>query len=178
MPTGRVAEAVQQFELALQEDPLNPTMIVTRGVALVAAGRDEEASRRFREMLELDPGMAPANACLAIQHLLRGELDQARALMEKAYAATPLVPNAIGGMAGVLSRTGDTARAEELIQKLHPGDAYGTPRALAVYHWMRGDLDASADWMEKAADQHDPGILGMLRYWYGRELRSTPRGPG
>jgi hypothetical protein len=95
--------------------------------------------------------------------------------MEKAYAATPLVPYAIGGMAGVLSRTGDTARAEELIQKLQPGVAFGAPRALAIYYWIRGDLEAMADWIEKAIDQRDPAILAMLRQWYGRELRSTPR---
>ena len=177
MPMGRVDEAIQQVELALQEDPLNPVMQLNGGLFLVGAGRDEEASRRFRAMLELNPNVAPAIGALATQHLLRGELHQALALMEKAYALTPLVPYSIGGMAGLLSRTGATAQAEELIQKLQP-DAFGAPRALAIYYWMRGDFDAAADWFEKAIDQHDPSIPAMLREWYGRELRSTPRWAG
>jgi len=174
---GRPAEAVQQLELALQEDPLNPFVQLQRGILLVAAGRDEEASRRFREILEFNPNVAPALGLLATLHLLRGELDEARALTEKAYTLAPYVPNAIGVMAGMLCRAGDTARAEELIRKL-PFDAFGAPRALATYYWMRGDLNATADWIEKAIDQRDPGALVMLRLWYGRDLRSTPRWAG
>jgi len=127
--------------------------------------------------LEFNPNVAPALGLLATLHLLRGELDEARALTEKAYTLAPYVPNAIGVMAGMLCRAGDTARAEKLIRKL-PFDAFGAPRALATYYWMRGDLNATADWIEKAIDQRDPGALVMLRLWYGRDLRSTPRWAG
>jgi len=83
------------------------------------------------------------------------------------------MPNAIGAQAGLLARTGDVAGAEALIEGLRP-DAFGTPRARAIYHWIRGDLSVMADWIEKAIDQRDPAIPGMLRQWYGRELRKTP----
>ena len=173
-PTGRAAEAVQQVELALQEDPLNHIMQVQRAIFLAAAGRDEDAGRRLREILDLDPTSGPAHGYLSLYHMIRGDLDQALTHARTAYSGSPTVPNAIGGMAGALTRTGDTAGAEALIQKLQP-DAFGAPRALAIYHWMRGDLNAMADWIEEAIDQHDPAIPGMLRQWYGRELRNTPR---
>jgi eukaryotic-like serine/threonine-protein kinase len=172
-PAGRATEAIQQMELALQEDPLNPLMQIQQAITLVAAGRDEDAARRLLEILEMDPTVGPANGYLAVYHLVRGDMDQALAFQTKAFAQSPTVPNAIGGMAGLLARTGDTAGAEALIQKLRP-DAFGAPRALAIYHWMLGDLNAMADWMEKAINQHDPTILSMLRQWYGRELRNTP----
>jgi serine/threonine protein kinase len=121
-----------------------------------------------------DPTVGPAHGYLALYHLMRGDLDQALTHTRKAYAGSPTVPNAIGGMADLLARTGDTAGAEALIQKVQ-SDAFGAPRALAIYHWMRGDLNAMADWMEKAIDQHDSTMLSMLRQWYGRELRNTPR---
>ena len=121
----------------------------------------------------MDPTVGPAHGYLALYHLMRGDLDQALAFQTKAFALTPQVPNAIGAMAGLLARTGDTAGAEAIIQKLQP-DAFGAPRALAIYHWILGDLNAMADWMEKAIDQHDPAIPAMLRQWYGRDLRSTP----
>ncbi len=173
-PAGRGTEAIQQVELALQEDPLNPLMQIQRAITLAAAGRDEDAARRLLEILEMDPTVGPAHGYLAVYQLVRGDMDQALAFQTKAFALTPQVPYAIGGMAGLLARTGDTAGAEALIQKLQP-DAFGAPRALAIYHWMRGDLDAMADWMEKAIDQRDPAIALMLRQWYGRELHSTPR---
>jgi TolB-like protein len=178
LTTGRTVEALQQIDLALQEDPLNALLRGSRALCLLAAGRDEDAYKVYREALELNPALSNAHASLGIEHLLRGELDQALALMEKAYSLAPLVPNIIALLAGLLMRTGDTRRAEELLRKLQPGDAFGAPRGLAVYHWVLREFDPAADWFEKGIDQHDPGALIALRIWYGRELRSTPRWAG
>jgi tetratricopeptide (TPR) repeat protein len=178
LPIGRSAEAVQEIESALQEDPLNVMMRLYHAISLTAAGRIEDSCTAFWEILELNPTMAPAYGILACHHMLRGEFEQALPLMEKGYSLTPMMPNAIGGFAGLLMRTGDTQRAEELIRKLQPGDAFGAPRALASYHWILGEFDAAADWVEKGIDQHDPGILTLLRIWLEKELRSTPRWAG
>jgi serine/threonine protein kinase/Tfp pilus assembly protein PilF len=178
LPTGRPAEGVQQLDLAIQEDPLNFTMRGWRATCLIAAGRDEDAFEAYREILEFNPAAAPAYVALSVQHLLRGELDRALALIEKAYALAPFLQNVIGLFAGILRRTGDARGAEELLQKLQPGDAFGTPRGWAAYHWVLREFDAAADWLEKAIDQHDPYGLIFLRIYYGRELRSTPRWAG
>jgi eukaryotic-like serine/threonine-protein kinase len=175
--TGRPAEAVQQINLGLQADPLNLTLRQNRAVFLAGAGRDEEAAEGFREVLELNPSMVLAQLALAALHASRGELGQALALCERAYAVAPL-PSGIGLLAGLLKRTGDMQRAEELLQKLQPADAFGIPRGLAIYHWALQEFDAEADWLEKAIDQHDPYGALFLRLWYGRELRSTPRWAG
>jgi len=73
-----------------------------------------DASKALREVLELNSAVLPAYQGLSILHLLRGELDQALALVEKAYALFPS-PGQSGLIAGVLMRIGDTRRAEELI---------------------------------------------------------------
>jgi hypothetical protein len=131
-----------------------------------AAGRDGDGFKESREILEFNPGHGAVLGYQSYQHLVQGELDQALALMEKSYAVAPMVPNQIGALAGLLMRTGNTRRAEELLQKLRPGDAFGAPRGLATYHWVLREFDA--DWIEKATDQHDPGILTMLRVWWER----------
>jgi tetratricopeptide (TPR) repeat protein len=175
--TGRPAEALQQLELALQEDPLNILLRSNRASCLVAAGRDEEAAKGWREILELNPVVAAAQGGLAAYHASRGELDQALALCEKAHAIAPQ-PQVVGLLAGLLKRTGDTRRVEELLGELRPADAYGVPRGLAIYHWMLREFDAMADWIEKAIDQRDPFGALYLRTWLGRDLRSTPRWAG
>jgi len=177
-PTGRQAEAAAQMDRAIQEDPLNPLVRYNRANCLAAVGREEEAEKALREVLVSNPTMALALVSLGVQRLVQGKLEQALELLEKAYALTPLYPNVLGVLAGVLKRTGDTHRAEDLLRKLHPGDAFGAPRALALYHWVLRDFDTTADWFEKAIDQHDPYAAVYLRYWYGRELRSTPRWAG
>lgn len=60
------------------------------------------------------------------------------------------------------------------VQKLRP-DSFGAPRALATYHGILGDFDVTADSLSKAIGQNDRAILSMLRLWYGRDLRNTPR---
>jgi serine/threonine protein kinase/Tfp pilus assembly protein PilF len=175
---GRPVEALQQIELGLQEDPLNLLLRINRAGCLVAAGRDEEAVEGYREALELNPGIVGALGPLAAYHASRGELDQALVLCEKTYALAPLLPHAIGLLAGLLKRTGETRRAEELLGNLQPSDAFGAPRGLAVYHWVLREFDAEADWLEKAIDQRDAYGAVYLRLWYGRELRSTPRWAG
>lgn len=115
---------------------------------------------------------------LATHLASRGELNQALALCDKAYALAPLVPDVIGLLDGLPKRTGDTRRAEELLGKLQPDDAYGAPRGLAVYHWVLREFDQEADCIEKAIDQRDPFGAIFLRLWFGRELRSTPRWAG
>jgi serine/threonine-protein kinase len=177
-PTGRQAEAAAQMDRAIQEDPLNPLVRYNRANCLAAVGREEEAEEALREVLVSNPTMALAHVSLGVQHLVQGKLEQALERLERAYALTPLYPNVLGVLAGLLKRTGDTHRAEDLLRKLHPGDAFGAPRALALYHWVLRDFDATADWFEKAIDQHDPYAAVYLRYWYGRELRSTPRWAG
>ncbi|HME05567.1 MAG TPA: hypothetical protein VKG25_00900 [Bryobacteraceae bacterium] len=85
---------------------------------------------------------------------------------EKAYALAP-APQVIGLLAGLLKRTGDTRRAEDLLGKLQPADAYGVPRVLAIYHGVLQEFDAEADWIEKAIDQHDPNGALYLRLFSG-----------
>ena len=173
-----LAEAVHQIDLGLQEDPLNSVLRLNRAGCLAAAGRDEEAAAEYREILELYPGTVGALGPLAAHHASRGELDQALALAEKTYALAPKFPHVIGLLAGLLKRTGETRRAEELLGKLLPGDAFGAPRGLAVYHWVLREFDAEADWLEKAIEERDLYGSAYLRYWYGREMRSTPRWAG
>jgi len=177
LPIGRPAEALQQLELALQEDPLNILLRHNWAACLAGAGRDEEAAEAFREVLEFNPGMVFAQLALASYHTSRRELDQALALCEKACVLAPL-PQTIGFLAGLLKRTGETRRAEELLQKLQPGDAFGVPRGWGIYHWVLREFDAEADWIEKAIDQYDPIGFVLLRTWIGRELRATPRWAG
>jgi serine/threonine protein kinase/Tfp pilus assembly protein PilF len=175
LQVGRPDEALRQLELGLREDPLNLTLRLNRAGCLAAAGREEEAAAAYREFLDLYPDNVGALGALAAHHASRGELDQALVLCEKAYALAPLFPHWIGLLAGLLKRTGETSRAEELHAKLQPGDAFGSPRGLAVYHWALREFDAEAAWLGKAIEQRDLYGSTYLRYWYGRELRSSPR---
>ncbi|HEY6346671.1 MAG TPA: protein kinase [Bryobacteraceae bacterium] len=173
LPTGQAAEAVQRMDGALQEDPLNLFFRVLRAWSLAAAGRDEDAVEEARKLLDLDPARWPPYEVIAL-HMLQGEMEKGLPLVEKAYALAPSVPNTIGMLAGVLRRTGDTLRAGEILRELPAADVFGGPRGRAVFHWVCGDIDATAAWLERAIEQRDPIATIMLRMCYGRPLRGTP----
>ena len=142
-----------------------------------AAGRPEDAAKGWREILELNPSVVLALFNLAGRHASLGEWDRALPLCEEAYLLAPL-SRVVGLLAGLLKRTGDTRRADQLLHTLQPADAFGVPLGLALYHWVLHEFDAEADWFEKAIDQRDPISSMLLRFWYGAELRTTPRWAG
>jgi len=44
-----------------------------------------------------------------------------------------------------------------------------------VYHILCGEIDAGADWTEKAIAERDPGMMFYLRFTFYRPLRASPR---
>jgi hypothetical protein len=59
-------------------------------------------------------------------------------------------------LAGLYLRIGEQNRAEVLIGELMPGTAYGTSIGLAWCYGVAGQIDKSADWMEKAIELRHP----------------------
>jgi TolB-like protein/Tfp pilus assembly protein PilF len=177
LPSGRPQEAAEELERALKPDPLAVIVRARLAICLLAAGREVEAEAEFHQVLELDESFQPALVNLGVTHALRGELAEALACAEKVYSVAAPVPNAIGLLAGVLALSGDTGRAEAILEKLRPGGAYGAPRGLVIFHLLCGEVQRAADWAEKAIEERDPIMLVILRLPLGKALRSSPRWP-
>jgi len=91
------------------------------------------ASKAYREVLELNPAVLPAYQGPSILHPSRGELDQALALVEKAYAFPLSWPKRLDrGSAdahrschgsGTAGKLRSTPRSAGLIRKLNLPEA-------------------------------------------------------
>ncbi len=173
-PAGRFADAIEQFEQALQEDPLNLFCRVDLAVCLRAVGRGADALSELQKVRQLDESFWPAYFLSGIVHASLGNAAEATASSEKAYSLAPWMPVNIGMLAGMLKQTGDVSRSEELLQKLLPGDAYAAPLGLAHYYLYGGELDKAIDWSEKAIEQRHPAVLFFLGL-HTPVLRSNPR---
>ncbi len=70
-------------------------------------------------------------------------------------------------------------RSEGLANQLRPGTAFGAPFGLALAALGAGDLDATADWLEKAIEQRDPWVSFLLNVGNigGRVMWTSPRWP-
>lgn len=83
----------------------------------------------------------------------------------------------VGLLAVVLTRNGETDRAETLLrQHLSPEQGYVDPVGPAVFHLVTGDVDRMADWVEKAIEERQFAVFFFLRS-HGQALCASPRWP-
>jgi serine/threonine-protein kinase len=174
---GSTREALEQGQTMLQEDPLFLMGRAYVGMCLWAAGREDSALREWKHVLDLDESSDIVYRLLAMFHASRGEFAEALRNAERAYSLPPRAPVSAGLLAGLLARTGDSARAAELINKLGPPETYGVPRAHAWFHLALGETEPAVDWHEKMIDQRDNAATAVTHIPFGAPIRSSPRWP-
>jgi TolB-like protein/tRNA A-37 threonylcarbamoyl transferase component Bud32 len=168
---GQPDAAVTQLQLALQDDPLNTMFLVVSAGCLLQTGRFDEATDACLKVVSHENNWQ-AYALLFSTSFLKGRLVDAATFAEKAYS--PSIPVTIGLLAGSLARSGDEARADTLMQPLNSApERYGAPRGLAAFHFVRGDLERVADWLEKSIEQRDAMAPHFARRW----CRNSSRWP-
>jgi serine/threonine-protein kinase len=177
LASGRVEEALVQVDRAIREDPLNAMFHLTLSIYLNAAGRGDEAEAEFRRALELNSHLFTAYWLTLGRYLARGMEEQELACAEKFHSLAPWYPTAIGYLAGMLMRAGDTARARQLLSQIESGREYLQPLGLVVYYILIRDVEKAADWMERAIQQRVPGVTIHRLIPIFAALRASPRWP-
>ena len=174
-PFGRFAEAVSHMRSAVERDPLN---VIWRGVLashLIHAGLFDEAIAESRHALTLDPNHLAPHTTLGEAYVTLGRWPEAIDALEACHRTWPSWAVATGMLAGALWRAGQKTRAEELIRQL--GDVPSPPMGVALYHVIRGDTDAAADWYTRAVRQRDPFALVFANGPLAHEIWRTPHWP-
>ncbi len=169
--TGRLEEAADQCLRGLKDDPLSFVGRFHYAAALLSAGKDEAGETELRELCALHPNLYQPCYLLGLSQSLRGLHAEALATVERSYMLAPWNNATTGLFAGALMRAGETGRAEELLRGLLPGDRYGTPLGLLVYHVARAEIEQAAHWAWKVFEQRDPRLIFNITL-----LRSPSRG--
>jgi tetratricopeptide (TPR) repeat protein len=175
--TGQTEAALKEHESAVEGDPLNLTLGSMYAVALMVAGRDADAARECRRILELDENHHMGHLYLSLTYLEQGNAKEALASAERAFTLAPWSRSCTGYLAGLLRLAGDTGRAQEVLEKLGDGRDYGTPFGFLYYHLVCSEIEQAADWAEKAIEQREPTIRFFLMYPLAKKLRQSSRWP-
>src|SRR5262245_49923180 len=125
LPIGRPSEAIAAMAWGLDADPLNLMYRHHWARGLRNAGRLQEAEVELRKILELDANFPYALGTLGSLYAQEGRLEEAVTLTERVYALTPWANTIAGQLAALMRRTGQTERAEALLEPLRLGAAYG-----------------------------------------------------
>jgi TolB-like protein/Tfp pilus assembly protein PilF len=174
---GDIDDAIACAERAITEDPFEVWPRMNLHAYLQAAGKDREAYEQTLKVLEIDSNLVVARVSVAHFHQAWAQRAEAVSAARTAYAAAPWYQDARATLAAMLRITGAEHEAEELRQSLGSGDGVGDCRAQAVYHLLCGDIDAGADWTERALAERDPSMMYYLRFVICRPLRASARWP-
>ncbi len=87
--SGRLPEAVIEYERALAHNPNHRDALNNLGVALVRQGKLAQAAGQFERLVAADPGNADAHTNLGVVFLTQGARDQAARQFEAALALSP-----------------------------------------------------------------------------------------
>jgi tetratricopeptide (TPR) repeat protein len=179
VPLGRLREALQALQRVLEGDPLNATLRGTLSCFLTWAEMPDDAAVEARAILEIDERNWFAHFALSQSQLLRGELADALHSAEQAHRFAPWNGWVMGYLAGLLAGSGARERADVLLAQLQDGPLKDRAAAIGMvlYHMVRSDVDAAADWCQKAIERREVLLTSFVRHPSLKALRASPRWP-
>jgi TolB-like protein/Tfp pilus assembly protein PilF len=168
---GRLGEAIALQAYAVARDPVNPIGHARLGLFYLWAGRLDESIASYRTTLSLSPGRIGANYNIAAALLLKGE-------PEAALAATQQESSELWRMVGlsmVYHALGQAAESDAalagLMDRYEQEAAYNIAYVLA----LRGEANRAFEWLDKAVQYNDPGLVEIAATNLFANIHDHPR---
>jgi adenylate cyclase len=151
---GILETYILESEEAYRLDPLSPPMIRRQGEAYFNTGRLEEAEAHWKEHIESDP--IDAYHGLVDYYLLKGDLDQAEAMVRELEKVAPNSDPALLCRGYLAALRGDRDTALRMIAKVDELFKKGTARqsSIGYIYFALGDLDRFFEYMFASAKNH------------------------
>ena len=174
---GRFPEAEAEIQRAVDLDPLS--IIITMGVAEISEWerKYDAATVQYRKTLDLDPNFIGAHGNLAVAYERQGDYKQGEEEEEKtanmygnpAFAAILHEAYAKSGYPGVLR-----AQLNKSLQDRDAGK-YVPALGIASTYVLAGDKGEGLQWLEKAYEERDSGMVYLNVSSDFDSVRDDPR---
>ncbi len=168
---GQIEEAAELLQQAVRLEPLATNAHFDLARLLTSLGRYDEAVQSARKAIDLQPGGAGTWEMLALVEAKRGDGEAAlkAAVQEtdpdwRAYA-----------LALAQQARGDRVAADAALDSLIAGHSNDMSFQIATVFAFRGDADKTFEWLDRAYEKRDPGVMAINDNPFTRELRSDPR---
>jgi len=177
MVLGRLDEAIEELEGALEVDPLSIQVHCWLAAACYLARQYEQSLARVRHAVELEPAHYLVRMVLGQVYLMMGRLDEGCRELRLAVELQGGPSLSLGwlGLALGLAGRKDDARAVLDTLTRTSAERYVMPTSFAWTHLGLGEIDAAFEWMDRAADEHDRWLATLVTYPFLDPLRSDPR---
>jgi serine/threonine-protein kinase len=168
---GQIEEAVELLQQAVRLEPLSTNAHFDLARLLTSLGRYDEAAQSARKAIELQPGGAGTWEMLALVEAKRGNGEAAL----KAAAQETDPDWRAYAVALAQQARGDPVAADAALNALIAGHSDDMSFQIAAVYAFRGDADKTFEWLDRAYEKHDPGVMAIIDNPFTRELRSDPR---
>lgn len=148
------AKALPAIETALKLDRYLAEAHASRGLLELLKGNLKEAQKLLRKATELNPNYAPAFMWLGNSLSGDGRFAEARSFQKLAYRLNPLSPVVLANYGGALMNMGRYQDARAIAAKvveIAPRNYFGYS-GVASSHWMAGELDQAARWLQRGLE--------------------------
>ena len=156
-PAGRFREGTEQFQAAVESDPLNVSHRAILGHLFLLSGMYSEAMIELRKALQMDETHWLATFNVGEVHMATGRFAEAAEVFESIYRKAPANSFTWGFLASAWARLGDKDRAEALIRK--HGNSPKPVWGRVAYHLWCLELDEAAKWYAKMIEHREPFAL-------------------
>jgi TolB-like protein len=172
----RTEEALEQCDLALELDPLEPFFRAAYAVVLGYSGKPHEAIDVFREIYRNAPGFGFLHQPLFRMLAWTGQLDEAFE-HAKLHLTTVGEIDAVAAMERGYAAGGYTEAMRQAADSLAAGSHMATARPyfIADLYEDAGETDKALDWIERAYEVKDIDIAYLGVTVHSEEVRTHPR---
>lgn len=172
---GNLNQALSEFRLDINLNPLNLNSNTNAAFGYVCAGRYDDAIEQARKTIELDPNHWGGHEILGLAYAGKQQYAEAIAALEKAHSldSNPDIQCYLGYVYGV---SGDSAKARRIIDELmHPAPgSYVWASSVACVYAGLNDKDKAFEWLNKALlDDHSGAVINVDPPF--QNLRGDPR---
>jgi TolB-like protein/class 3 adenylate cyclase/Tfp pilus assembly protein PilF len=170
---GQFDKARALMDQAIALDPLSARTHRQAAMIEIMADRLEDAAKSFQLALDLGSSVGLSHGFLAITRVLQGRAEEALPLAEAEShgvfrnLAFTLIHHALG------HRAESDAALQTMIDQFGWTAAYQVAEAYAY----RNDVEKAFEWLERAYQQRDPGVVYAATDPMLRAMHADPRWP-
>jgi len=165
---GRLDDAIETYKQAVAVDLLRAKSHTVLGELLYCAGQYQEADAALERSLQLNPYKE-------YNHVMRGKILLAQGRPQEALAEMEQDPGEFWKPMGQALAYHALGRAKDSEAALKRLIGIGVSYQIAEVYGYRGESDRAFEWLDRAYQQHDGGLLVLKIDPLMASLRHDPR---
>jgi serine/threonine-protein kinase len=163
MAMGRLDDAIDHSNQAVELDPLGLIIHVLLGMAYYLARRPEDAVRECLKTLDMEPEFTPTFIWLGQAYLQLEEYGKAIEVFQREVQLSPERPTTAAYLAAAHAMSGDSARARAMLRELHDRaeHAFISCFDYGLIHFALQEDDEAFRWMDCAYEERSPWLVWL-----------------